>query len=272
MGSLVLLLSLSEEMSKTRQSLKILLVQIRKDRSMTEAERSEFILFSGLHESQFLTLDVFRNPDFTVDLLEQVDALMIGGLSDDDNDQIALPDSFTPFITNLNNLMSRAIELKIPSLLSCGGFMLASMLLGAKVVVDPTQKELDVVDIYLTDEAETDKLFRDFPGNFKAVSGHIKSSIDLPESCIHLAYSTRCQVHGFRVKDAPFYAFQFHPEVTCQDLKARVVAYKDKYFESEKAYQDFINKNCDTSVANSIVRRFVEMVYEGINFSKDYHY
>ncbi|MCB0668283.1 MAG: hypothetical protein KDC80_20795 [Saprospiraceae bacterium] len=243
-----------------RASLKILLVQIRQDIRMIPAERMEFVSFSGLGEHQIITLDVFRDPDFSPLIVDDFDALFIGGLSDDRSDQVELPATFQSFLSNLNDLILRAIHQKVPALLSCGGFMLASMLLGAKVVVDPGQAELDVVDIFLTREAISDPLFQHFPDTFGAVSGHIKSTIDLPEKCVLLAYSKRCEVHGFKVAGCPFYTFQFHPEITCADLQARVMAYKDKYFKSDDHYREFIKMNCDTSVANAIIGRFVDLI------------
>jgi len=244
-------------------SLKILLVQIRQDASLLAAERREFVEFSGLTDDQFRTLDVFREPDFAADLLDGYDALLIGGLSDDDGEQITLPKFFDPFIHNLYALMQYAIDHKVPALLSCGGFMLASEWLGAEVVIDPMQAELGMYTICLTAQAHEDMLFKNFPAAFKAVSGHIKSTLNLPAGCLHLAYSKRCQVHGFKVVAAPFYAFQFHPEITCEDLLERVEAYKDKYFDSEEAYQKFIMMTGSTDTANRILTRFIQLVSEG---------
>ncbi len=240
--------------------LKILLVQIRSDQSLLPAERKEFVHFSGLVEEQITTLDVFRAPDFQPGIIDGYDALMMGGLSDDSSDEVELPDIFHPFIENLNGLMLRAIERKIPSLLSCGGFMLASMLLGADVVIDPEQYEVGIYEISLTEAALQDPLFKGFPSHFNAVSGHHKSTVDLPSDCIRLAYSKRCPVHGFRLKETPFYAFQFHPEITCANLQARLEAYKEKYFNTEEEYQAFIHLRHNTEVANSIINRFVQLV------------
>ncbi len=244
------------------ETLSILLVQIRRDTHMLPAERHEFVKLSQLQEDQITSLDVFRHPDFAPDLVDQYDALMIGGLSDDDCEKIALPDFFDPFIDSLMALMQRAIDRRIPSLLSCGGFMLASELVGARVVIDPDQAELGMYDITLTPAALQDPLFVGFPSSFHAVSGHIKSTVDLPEACIRLAYSERCHVHGFKVAYAPFYAFQFHPEISCENLVARVSAYKEKYFDTEAAYLEFIQMSASTEVANSMVSRFVELVAE----------
>ncbi len=247
----------------TLSPMKILLIQIRRDASLLAAERSQFVSCSGLSDAHFTTLDVFRKPDFSATIVDEYQILMIGGLSDDASDKIALPHFFDPFLHNLNAVIRRAMDKKIPSLLSCGGFMLASMLLGASVVIDPNQAELGVYKIRLTSEAKKDVLFGTFPNEFEAVSGHIKSTVGLPDTCIHLARSEICKVHGFKVDQAPFYAFQFHPEITCENLVARVEAYKDKYFDSEEGYQAFINMSHDTSVANSIISRFVNLVREG---------
>ena len=231
---------------KELSNLRILLVQIRRDPSVVPSERRDFLECSHLSEEQLETLDVFRRPDFSPHIIDDYDAMMIGGLSDDDSDQIALPSFFNPILEPMFSLMQRAIEKKIPSLLSCGGFMLASDLVGARVIIDPDQSELGVYPISLTQDAQSDILLRSLPSTFEAVSGHIKSTIDLPDHCVSLAFSQRCQIHGFKVVNAPFYAFQFHPEITCENLKARIEAYKDKYFTNDEAYQAFINMSFNT--------------------------
>jgi len=245
------------------EDLKILLVQIRRDADTLPPERAEFVHFSELKEEKVYTLDVFKNPAFPVSMIDDYDALMIGGLSDDLSNDIMLPDFFEPFLANLHHLMLHAIEKKIPSLLSCGGFMLASSMLGASVVIDPDQSEMGLCQITLTDAGKSDVLFQSFPPTFQAVSGHIKSTNDLPRECVHLASSERCFVHGFKVADAPFYAFQFHPEITCADLVTRVESYKDKYFATEQDYQTFIKTRGSTAIANSIITRFVRLVAQG---------
>lgn len=233
------------------------MIQIRSNANLLPAERKEFVKFSGLKEEQIITLDVFRNPYFKPGIIDDFDALMIGGLSDDDSTKIKLPDSFLPFTRSLNDLIFRAIDKKIPSLLSCGGFMIASMILGAEVIIDPDKEEMGVYDIYLTTTARKDELLGSLPPVFKAVSGHVKSTINLPETCIHMAFSDRCPIHGFKIKNAPFYAFQFHPEITCADLQSRVEAYKEKYFTSEEEYRNFISLSESTDIANSIIGKFV---------------
>ncbi|MBT8220991.1 MAG: hypothetical protein KJP00_14270 [Bacteroidia bacterium] len=242
------------------KDLKILLIQLRLDESMIPIERAGFVASSGLAERHWETLDVFRNPDFQPAVLDNYDAFVIGGLSDDPSDTTEMPPFFEPWLQNLFRLMQYGIEIKKPGLLSCGGFMLASHMLGAEIVIDPDQRELGIYTLTLSDIAKNDILFKTLPNEFKAVSGHIKSTNTLPSNCELLVSSERCPIHGFKVKNAPFYAFQFHPEIQCKDLEIRVTLYKEKYFETEEAYLEFIANMADTSIANSIVVRFLTLV------------
>lgn len=251
---------------KVLKNLRILLIQIRKDPDMLPIERSGFVGLSDLDDRQFTTLDVFRQPDFGPEIMDGYDAIFTGGLSDDPNDSVDFPLDTFPFINNLKNLLCQAAIRKKPALLSCGGFTIASQALGGKVAIDHDRKELGVYSIYLTSAGKKDPLFAGFPDAFEAVSGHIKSTVETPPGCILLASSKRCPVHAFRVKDAPFYAFQFHPEIRCEALRERVERYKTKYFDSEEEYLQFIALMHDTSIANSIVRRFVELVAQNLNY------
>lgn len=251
------------------RSVKILLIQIRKDQRMLTPERRSFVSLSGLKDEHFTTFDVFRQPTFPPQIIDPYDAIIIGGLSDDPSDVIEMPPSIFPFIENLQALMLYAIQKRKPSLLSCGGFMIASVALGSSITIDPALSELGVYDIHLTESALLDPLFRGFPPYFKAVSGHKKSTVRVPAGCELLAFSKNCPIHAFKAKKAPFYAFQFHPEIRCEELQARVELYKDKYFKSEEAYQDFLQLMADTSDANRIIRRFVELVKKQVSVIPD---
>lgn len=245
------------------ESLNVLLIQMRKDPAMLLPERAGFLRFSGLAAHQVDSLDVFRSPHFSPQILSAYDMLWVGGLSDDPSDRVGLSAADFPFLPALTELIHYAIDSRLPALLSCGGFMIASQILGAEVAIAPQHAELGIYDIHLTQEALTDPLFAGFPTPFKGVCGHIKSTLRLPEDCVRLMYSARCPIHAFKVKHAPFYAFQFHPEIACEELEARVSAYKGKYFASEEAYQAFIHLMDNTDTANSILRRFVDWVQGG---------
>ncbi len=244
----------------------ILLIQIRKDPEALRPERNSFVELSGLTDEHFQTLDVYRKSFFDPQLIDSYDAMIIGGMSDDSSDTIELPEDQFPFLPSLNDLIAYAIKVKKPSLLSCGGFMIASMALGGKIAIDPERAELGVYPIQLTRVAKQDPLFQDFPAIFSAVSGHIKSTVELPPDCVILASSDRCPIHAFKVINTPFYAFQFHPEIRCEELENRVKTYKHKYFDHEEAYNEFINLLEDTFDANCIIGNFVNMIHQPAPF------
>ena len=241
-------------------SLKILLVQMRKDPAVLPAERSDFVSSSGLADHQFKSLDVFREASFSPEILDEYDALFIGGISDDRSDSLKLAVSDFPFIPSLKRLIQYAADQSFPSLLSCGGFMIASSVLGGKIEIRPEYQELGFHTMYLSEDAKKDPLFTDFPIHFPAVSGHIKSTTQLPPESELLVFSERCPIHAFKLKHAPFYAFQFHPEISYDSLYARIARYKEKYFTDEGSYQQMFADRVSTEVANNIVRRFVELL------------
>jgi len=238
----------------------ILLVQIREDPEALKPERKSFVELSGLTDEHFHTLDVYRKPFFDPQIIDSYDAMIIGGMSDDPSDTLELSEDQFPFMASLNALIGYAIQIRKPSLLSCGGFMIASAALGGEIAIVPEYNELGVYDIHLTREGKHDILFRDYPASFPAVSGHIKSTIRLPRDCVLLASSDRCPIHAFKAINAPFYAFQFHPEIRCEELEDRVRTYKHKYFDDDAAYEKFISLLEDTSDANLIIRSFVNLI------------
>ena len=137
--------------------------------------------------------------------------------------------------------------------------MLATQILGGELTLDKAYSEMDIAPIFWTEEGESDPLLRGQPNPTYMVSGHLKSTIKLPPGSVRLAYSERCPIHAFRMKDKPFYAFQGHPEVTSSEIKQRIEPYKDKYFNSTDEYRKFLTKTESTSDANRIMQRFVEL-------------
>ncbi len=121
---------------------------------------------------------------------------------------------------------------------------------------------MDIAPIFWTEEGMNDPLLRGQRNPTFMVSGHLKSTIRLPPGSIRLAYSKRCPIHAFRIKDKPFYAFQGHPEVTSSEIKQRIEPYKHKYFASIEEYRRFLSKTESTTDANQIMHRFVELTVD----------
>ncbi len=241
-------------------SIRILLIQIRKDKNACVSEYETFLEHLGIRSSQLDSKNLYYEYQFGPNILDEYDAFLVGGFSDDPLHYLGVEREIYPFIDTLQGVLDHSIRQKIPGLLSCGGFMFASVLLGGTLKLDPNRREMDLVDIAINEELREDPLLSDLPDKFAIVSGHLKSTTRLPSNSILLASSERCPIHAFKVKDAPFYAFQGHPEITAASIKERVAPYKDKYFTSEDEYLNMIHSTKDTEAANSILSKFVTLV------------
>ncbi len=242
-------------MSKSKEDLKVLLLIIRDCPSIEREETDCFIRYTGLKESQFETLNVFHNPNFDTDTLETYDGVFVGGASDA---SVLQPEKYT-FVEPCQRLMKRCIEEDIPVFASCFGFQLAVLALGEEIIEDGENFEMGTLPIKVSTEAKDDPLYRDAPSEFYAVSVHQQKATITPKGCIRLAYTENC-LHSFRVKDKPFWAFQFHPEVDRQTLVDRLTFYKEKYTDGSEQLQAVIDNACEVPEAGLLCSKFVERV------------
>ena len=242
------------------KDIRTLLIHLRKDDNVCLPERLNFLEHTGLYASQVDSINLCNEPKFDHQVLEEYDAFLVGGFSDDPPNYVGIESSIYPFIGALESLINLAIENRVPGILSCGGFMFASVLLGGKLTLDRGRREMDIVDVHLETEFKEDPLFTDLPETISIVSGHLKSTVELPAGTRILARSKRCPIHAFKVDDTSIYAFQGHPEITAQTIKERVKPYKDKYFDSEEEYLNLINSTKDTFYANQILKNFVKYI------------
>lgn len=239
-----------------RDALRILLLQIREDETTIIEELNGFSQTSGLSADQFGLLNVFTTPDFEPNIVDNYDALFIGGSSD----ASVLEESYV-FHKSCRALIRYCYDNDVPTLASCYGFQLAVEELGGHVIVDKPNMEIGVLPVYLTDQASEDELFAEIPSPFWAVSGHKERAESLGDEMISLAYSDLCPFHAFRIKDKPFYATQFHPEMSAADLRTRIERYRDRYLEAGDDLETILGSAANsTEFANKLVSDFVTRI------------
>lgn len=244
-------------MAKSKQDIRILLLQIREDEETMLEEFYEFVQFSRLHEDQFTKLNTYKTADFEPTVIDEYDALFIGGSSDA---TVLDPDEYK-FIHNCKRLVRYCYDNNIPTFASCFGFQIAVEELGGKVELDKANMEMGMYQIHLTDEAKTDVLMGDLPNSFWAVSGHKERAVSLPKDCDLLAHSEICPYHAIKFHDKPFYGFQFHPEIDRKDLLTRIARYQERYIDDNNEMQRIIDGAIhETAHANNLVRKFVERI------------
>lgn len=263
--------------------MKLLVLQMRGagDNSRL-TEREEYLRYTGLSGEQIDFIDLFEQPEVAAERLLDYDCLMVGGISRDVSTELSWPEARFPFIHHLYAIFQLAIAKKIPSLLSCGGFVIAGTMLGGKMQYKLRDFELGVYKMIKTEAAREDLFLGLTSEALPMVSGHVKYFAEAPPNTDLLlytnTYSPGVPIHAFKVKGAPFYAFQGHPEISCEEIAQRIepLLYRKHYFpprqdhpEDEQAdynidaYQAFCALKMDTSEAQGLLRRFVEMVQAG---------
>ena len=148
-----------------------------------------------------------------------------------------------------------------PTFASCWGFQAMARAMGGKCVNDLPNAEVGTIELALTEAGRDDPLFGQLPPIFNGQAGHEDHVIELPPDAVLLVSSARVREQAFRFADMPIYCTQFHPELDLAAIMERVVAYPEYVARiAAVPYDAFIATCRETPEANTLVRRFVEMV------------
>jgi GMP synthase-like glutamine amidotransferase len=108
-------------------------------------------------------------------------------------------------------LISRAMEARLPVLGICLGAQLLAKALGARVYPN-SSKEIGWSPVFFTEEARHDPVFSGVPSPTTFFHWH-GETFDLPAGAEWLAYSNLCRHQAYRC-GTNAYGIQFHPEIT----------------------------------------------------------
>ncbi|WP_428037052.1 glutamine amidotransferase-related protein [Amphritea sp.] len=243
---------------KTREQLKILLLQIRDGEQVRREEHHSFADYCGVVPKQIDILNVFDTPEFPQTAADDYDALLVGGASEAN---VLRPEQYG-FIQGCQDLIKHCAETGKPVFASCFGFQLAILALGGEILNKDVGFEMGAIPIRVADGAADDPLFHDTPDGFFAVSVHRQFAQTIPSSCQLLAYTDEC-IHSFKLKGKPFWAFQFHPEVDKATLIERLTFYKAHYTDGDGQLDRVLSAAVETPESNILVRKFVDRVLLG---------
>ena len=230
-----------------------LLIQIRENEAIKKQEYECFLKYSELNRSEMSSFDVFKTPQFDETILKGFDMVFIGGASEA---SVLDPASY-PFVPCLIEVLKTCITQNIPTFASCFGFQAAVLALEGSIFKDPDEIEMGTYPISLSNSALNDPVFKNCPNPFMAITVHQEMATELPSNCELLAYTQKC-AHAFKVKDKPFYAFQFHPEVDKETLIHRLGVYQSKYTDGPDHFQSIIENAVETPESNGLVKVFVD--------------
>jgi GMP synthase (glutamine-hydrolysing) len=167
-----------------------------------------------------------------------------------------------PWLERAFNCMREIHRLTKPTFASCWGFQAMSRAMGGKCVNDLPNAELGTINISLTTAGQADAIFGSLPAVFAAQAGHEDHVVQLPPDAELLASSPRVREQAFRFVGRPIYCTQFHPELDRAAVLERVVAYPE-YVEriARTSYEDFMLSVRETPEANSLLKRFVQVIF-----------
>ena len=238
-----------------RRDLKILLLQIRDNHNVRIEEHQSFANFSKIEPHQIEILNVFETPSFKPNLIDNYDALYVGGASEAN---VLEPDKY-PFVKNCIELLRYAAEISKPTFASCFGFQLAVLAFGGIILNKDKDYEMGTVKISLTDKAKSDLVYQGIEDRFPAVSVHRQYASTIPEPLETLAYTGQC-VHSFKYKNKPLWAFQFHPEVDRDTLVKRLTIFSRHYTANAEHLKEVLDSAVETPESNILLGNFVERV------------
>lgn len=207
---------------------RVLLVSMRSPGDpMAGHERTCFARTCEVPEDH-VTVHLVKVAPVTDADLAAVDGVVYGGSGDDS----VLDDA--PWGPTAVDALMRTIDSRKPTWASCFGFQAVARALGGPVVHDEAFTEIGTIELHLTPEGAEDPLMSALPSHFWAQAGHHDHVLSLPEGVTRLAVGQQPIEQAFRVDGTPFYASQFHPELTPDDLVHRFSFYVDNYFQAEQ--------------------------------------
>ncbi len=240
---------------EAKKNLNILLLQIRDNRNVRVEEHQSFANFSKIELHQIEILNVFDTPSFKPNLIDNYDALYVGGASEAN---VLEPEKY-PFIKNCIELLRYAAEISKPTFASCFGFQLAVLAFGGIILNKDKDYEMGTVKISLTDKAKSDLVYQGIQDRFPAVSVHRQYASTIPEPLETLAYTGQC-VHSFKYKNKPLWAFQFHPEVDRDTLVKRLTIFSQHYTDDREHLKKVLESAVETPESNILLGNFVDRV------------
>lgn len=237
-------------MGGSRNTVRILLLQMRQDPTIEKVERESILRSAQLQPEQLVALNAFHARP-TDESLRGVSALIIGG---------SASSVFEPFphAEEVTALIRAAREKRLPIFGICFGAQLLAHAFGGKVERDVEHEEFGTFPVATNDDAIFDMLFADAPDSFMAQCSHHDRIVALPPKAVALASSARCPIQAFVFPGEDIYGFQFHPERNKADFAA-LIALKQNDAVFERASQT-LQESPD---AEKLVAKFVDRIVAG---------
>jgi len=243
--------------SFTLAQLKYLLLQTRNSGDPMAAQ--EVRCFARMLDAEISAIEVFDllGAAPTIDKLQSADMLLLGGSGH------YSAASNSPWLDRALECMCEIHRLAKPTFASCWGFQAFARAMGGQCVNDLPHAEVGTIELQLTDAGQADPVFSTLPTTFAAQAGHEDHVVRLPPDAQLLASSQRVSEQAFCFTGRPIYCTQFHPELDRAAMLERVIAYPEYVARIARVpFDEFIHNVRETPEANSLLRRFIEVVFD----------
>jgi GMP synthase (glutamine-hydrolysing) len=237
-------------------SLRYLLLQTRNPTDPMRAQEVRcFAKMLGCEVSAIEVADLLAGP-VSLKQINSADMLMLGGSGH------YSAAGAGEWLERALDLMREIHRLAKPTFASCWGFQAMSRATGGRCIHDLPNAEVGTIEVVLTSAGREDPLFSALPTRFAAQAGHEDHVVELPVDAVLLASSARVREQAFRFTGKPIYCTQFHPELDRAAILDRVFAYPEYVARIARVPLDEFIQSCqETPEANSLLRRFVQLVF-----------
>ena len=228
-------------------------------RNATDAMRTQEVrCFARMLDCDLSAIEVFDllATALSADKLQSADVVLLGG----SGHYSAAGEG--AWLERALDSMREVHRLAKPTFASCWGFQAMARAMGGRCINDLPHAEVGTIELSLTEAGQADPLFGQLPPVFAGQAGHEDRVVELPPDAVLLASSDRVREQAFHFAGRPIYCTQFHPELDRQALLERVIAYPEYVARIARVpYDEFVNSVRETPESNSLLRRFVEMVF-----------
>ena len=232
---------------------RVILFQVRDDAEAEEQERLCFLESCGLAPHELETVNLVVEPHWDWRSVADADAFLIGGAG---SHSATKEYSFS---RSLHELVRRIVDAGKPLFASCFGHHILVRALGGTLTTDHSRGEVGTFDVELTLEGRSDPLLTSFPRRFAVQLGHHDVAVQVPPTCVELAYSDRCRYQMLRVVGKPIYSTQFHPEMSDRHLQARLEMYRDSYIATQTSAGELSLPLRPSEWADKMLRCFFDL-------------
>lgn len=149
----------------------------------------------------------------------------------------------------------------------CYGHQLIAKALGGLVANNPKGKEISTVSIYAHECMKNDLLCSGMPSEIKVHVTHMQSVLTLPKEAIALAFNEHDVNHIVKFSNC-IWGVQFHPEFDVEVMKSYIQEQESELRGYGLDFDKLITQVEETKVANTFLKKFVQLLIKRVYIKK----